>query len=54
MKRTLQTLATEESLHMVFNAADAGLAWVDPGLDLTVDVIKKLDAASKPATAPKQ
>jgi outer membrane protein len=49
----LQTLAAEKALHMVFNAADAGLAWVDPGLDLTADVIKKLDAASKPAGAPK-
>ena len=49
----LQVLATEKGLHMVFNAADAGLAWVEPGLDLTLDVIKKLDSASKPATAPK-
>jgi outer membrane protein len=48
----IQTLATEKGLQMVFNAADAGLAWVDPNLDLTLDVIKKLDAA-KPAAAAK-
>ena len=47
----LQALAAEKGLHMVFNAADAGLAWVDPGLDLTVDVIKKLDSGAKPGTA---
>jgi hypothetical protein len=37
----------------VFNAADAGLAWVAPGLDISPDVIKKLDSTAKPAAAPK-
>jgi hypothetical protein len=38
----------------VFNAADAGFAWVAPGLDISADVIKKLDANAKPAaTTPK-
>ena len=46
-------LASEKGLHLVFNAAEAGLAWAAPGLDLTSDVIKALDAA-KPAAAPKQ
>ena len=27
---------------------DAGIAWAAPGLDLTSDVIKKLDALAKP------
>jgi hypothetical protein len=31
---------------------ESGIAWASPGLDLTQDVIKKLDAA-KPATTPK-
>src|SRR5262249_10167653 len=48
----LQQVASERGLHALFNAQDAGFAWVDPGLDLTSDVIKKLDAAVKPA-APK-
>ena len=51
----LQQVATEKGLHALFNAQEAGFAWIDPGLDLTTEVIKKLDAATtKPATAPKQ
>ena len=46
-------LANEKGLHLVFNAAEAGLAWAAPGLDLTSDVIKALDAANKPAASPK-
>jgi Skp family chaperone for outer membrane proteins len=48
-------LATEKGLHIVFNAGEAGIAWAMAGLDLTGDVIKKLDAqAAKPATTPKE
>ena len=50
----LQQVATEKGLHALFNAQEAGFAWVDPGLDLTSEVIKKLDAGAKPATSPKQ
>jgi len=51
----LQQVATEKGLHALFNAQDAGFAWVDPGLDLTTEVIKKLDAVTtKPAGSPKQ
>jgi outer membrane protein len=51
----LQQVATERGLYALFNAQDAGFAWVDPGLDLTTEVIKKLDAvAPKPAGTPKQ
>ena len=50
----IEQIATEKGLHFVFNAADAGLAWVAPGLDISADVIKKLDASAKPAaTTPK-
>ena len=49
----IDQLANEKGLHLVFNAGDAGIAWAAPGLDLTSDVIKKLDALAKPATAPK-
>jgi len=48
----LQAVATERGLHVLFNAQEAGFAWIDPGLDLTNDVIKKLDG-QKPTTAPK-
>jgi outer membrane protein len=50
----IDKLATDKGLHLVFNAGEAGLAWAAPGLDLTSDVIKALDAAAKPAAAPKQ
>jgi outer membrane protein len=48
----IEAVAKEKGLQMVFDLSNAGLAWWDPGLDLTNDVIKKLDA-SKPAAAPK-
>jgi outer membrane protein len=50
----IEQIATEKGLHFVFNAADAGFAWVAPGLDISADVIKKLDSGAKPAaTTPK-
>jgi Skp family chaperone for outer membrane proteins len=49
----IEAIAIERGLHFVFNAADAGFAWVAPGLDISADVIKKLDSIAKPATAPK-
>jgi outer membrane protein len=47
----VEGLATEKGLHLVFNASESGIAWATPGLDLTGEVIKKLDALSKPGTA---
>jgi outer membrane protein len=47
----IEAVAKEKGLQMVFDLQNAGLAWWDPGLDLTNDVIKKLDTA-KPAAAP--
>jgi outer membrane protein len=49
----IDQLANEKGLHLVFNAGDAGIAWAAPGLDLTSEVIKKLDALAKPATPAK-
>jgi outer membrane protein len=45
----LGQVASEKGLQLVFQV-DAGLAFVAPGLDLTDEVIKKLDA-TKPGTA---
>jgi Skp family chaperone for outer membrane proteins len=49
-------VAAEKGLHMVFSAADSGLVWADTGLNITPDVIKRLNAGAgaAPATAPKQ
>jgi outer membrane protein len=46
----LAQVGEEKGLHFIFNGPDSGLVWADPGLDITADVIKKLDAA--PAAAP--
>ena len=53
MSPILEQIATEKGLHLVFNAAQSGLSWAAPGLDLTQEVIKKLDAAKAPAATPK-
>jgi Skp family chaperone for outer membrane proteins len=44
-------IATERGLQILFNASESGIAWATPGLDLTGDVIKKLDTMAKPGTA---
>src|SRR5438445_718155 len=46
-------IAKEKGLELVFNASESGLAWMTPGLDLTADVIKRLDGQAKPAATPK-
>jgi Skp family chaperone for outer membrane proteins len=43
----VDAIAKEKSLHMVFSIQDSGILWPDPGLDLTAEVIKRFDAASK-------
>jgi Skp family chaperone for outer membrane proteins len=55
----LQQLAQEKGLHILMSAQDAGAIWWEPGIDLTVEAIKRMDAsaapaAPKPAAAPKQ
>jgi len=47
----IDQLAAEKGLHLVFNAGQSGISWAAPGLDLTPDVIKKLDAGKAPAGA---
>ena len=48
----VDAIAVEKGLQIVFNASESGLAWATPGLDLTGDVIKKLDAAQAKPAAP--
>jgi outer membrane protein len=49
----VEAIRQEKGLHMIFSAIDAGLAAADPGLNLSAEVIKRLDAA-KPAPADKK
>lgn len=46
----IQAVAKERNLLAVFSAADSGVVWGEPGLDISADVIKKLDAM--PPSAP--
>jgi len=50
----LQQLSKEKELHVLLSAADAGVIWAEPGIDVTAEAIKRLDAsvAPKPAAAP--
>jgi outer membrane protein len=50
----LALVGQEKGLHYIFNAQDSGLVWAEPGLDITADVIKRLDAgkSAPPAAKP--
>jgi Skp family chaperone for outer membrane proteins len=48
----LQKMAQEKHLSMLLSAQEAGLIWAEPGLDLTAEAIRRLDAAT--AAAPKK
>ena len=51
----LEQIGKEKGLHMLVDITNSGAVWVDTGLDLTDEVIKRLDAAkSAPAPAPKK
>ena len=47
----IQAIAQEKGLQVLFNGSEAGFAWADPSLDLTAEVIKRLDSGK--ASAPK-
>jgi len=50
LEPVLAQVAQDMGLQFVFNGPDAGLVWADSALDISAEVIKKLDAA-KPAPA---
>jgi len=56
LQPVVDKIAAEKGLHLLFNSAEAGLAWAAPGLDLTPEVIKAIDGPKAPAAppAPKQ
>jgi outer membrane protein len=50
----LDQVANEKGLHLLLNVPNETVLWGVPGLDLSGEVVKKLDAAAgKPAAAPK-
>ncbi|MBA3231545.1 MAG: OmpH family outer membrane protein [Acidobacteria bacterium] len=50
----LEEIRREKGLHMIFSAGDGGLAAADPGLNISGEVIKRLDAAKPAAPAEKK
>lgn len=45
----IQQVVTEKGVQILLSRADAGIVWATPSLDLTSEVIQKLDAEQKPA-----
>ena len=52
LEPVLQQVAQEMGLQFVFNGPDAGLVWADAALDISSEIIRKLDSA-KPAPSAK-
>jgi hypothetical protein len=50
----LDEVRKEKGLHFIFNGPDSGLVAADPGLDISGEVIKKLDSKGTPAKPPAQ
>lgn len=45
----IEQVAKAKNLHFILSIADAGVVWVDAGLNVTADVVAALDAATAPA-----
>ena len=43
----IDQVANEKSLHYVLSIADSGVVWVNTGLNISSEVMKRLDAAGK-------
>jgi len=44
LRLAIGEVATEKGIHIVFNVGEPAIAWASPALDVTADVVKKLDA----------
>ena len=47
----LEAIAKEKGLQVLLSAGDSGVIWADPGIDLTLDAVARLDKA---VAAPKK
>jgi outer membrane protein len=52
LEPVLAQVAADMGLQFVFNGPDAGLVWADSALDISAEVIKKLDSAKPVAPKP--
>jgi Skp family chaperone for outer membrane proteins len=48
----LNQMVVEKGLHVLFSAADSGIIAADPGIDLTLEAIKRFDAATSSTSSP--
>jgi outer membrane protein len=48
----IDVVAKEKGLHLVLSIADSGAVWADTGLNISAEVMKRLDAGSKTTAAP--
>ena len=44
----IDQVANEKNLHMVFSVRDSPIVWVNTGVDLTAEVLKRFDAKAPP------
>ncbi len=47
----LEQIAKEKGLQALFSAGDSGVIWVEPGIDLTLEAVTRMDAAQAKASA---
>lgn len=45
----LESLSKEKGLQVLFSAGDSGVIWAEPGIDLTLEAVARLDKAPKAA-----
>jgi outer membrane protein len=48
----IETIVKAQGISVLFSITDAGVIFVDPGMDITADVIKRFDAASAGSGTP--
>jgi len=49
----IEAVVNEKGVQVLLSRGDAGIVWANPDLDLTDEVIRKLDAATEKPPAPK-
>ena len=43
----LESISKEKGLQVLFSAGDSGVIWAEPGIDLTLEAVKRLDTKPK-------
>jgi Skp family chaperone for outer membrane proteins len=44
----LEAISKEKGISVLFSAADAGVIWIEPGIDLTLEAVKRMDTGGAP------